>query len=265
MASKKAEPIRIMYSGPTPGEGPKPSWPRYRQIIAAAARPGTTVELTSLRRGYNRSATPYTGAYNALAMVERAYEAEKKGYDAFIIGCASDMGLREARSLVSIPVVAPTESATLLACTLGTKFSIIVLDPKWAPVIENTVRGYGLGERLASVKCPAGLTDAAAFEMMHSKEQDKLARALTAEMSRAVSQDGAEALIVACTSGSAFLTAQGIHQVDGAPVVDVIAAEIKMAEIMVDLKRAYETSVCPASIYYPPPPEWEKDIPITFD
>ena len=116
-------------------------------------------------------------------MVEMAYEAEKKGYDAFIIGCASDMGLGEARSLVGIPVVAPTESATLLACT----------------------------------------------------------------------------------SGSAFLTAQGIGRVDEAPIVDIIAAEIKMAEIMVDLKRAYGTSVCPASIYYPPPPGWEQDIPITTD
>ena len=49
MASKKAEPIRILYSGPSQGKGPKPSWVLYQHIIEAVARPGTTVELNFLK------------------------------------------------------------------------------------------------------------------------------------------------------------------------------------------------------------------------
>lgn len=84
-------------------------------------------------------------------------------------------------------------------------------------------------------------------------------------MSRAVKQDGAEVLWVACTISAAILTTQGIYKVDGAPVLDLFAAAIKMAEIMVDLQRAYGISVCRESIYYPPRPGWEEQIPIAVD
>ena len=43
--------------------------------------------------------------------LSRVIEAEKTGYDAFIIGTAPDPGLRDARTLVDIPVVAYTEAS----------------------------------------------------------------------------------------------------------------------------------------------------------
>ena len=82
--------------------------------------------------------TPYTAFFNAKGQIERSYEAVKKGYDAFMIGCAWDPGLKECRALVDIPVVAPVESAALVSCTLGNKFSIIVFEPHWAPIIART-------------------------------------------------------------------------------------------------------------------------------
>lgn len=257
--------IKLMLSGPTPGEAPKPSRAWYQKTIEAVARPGTTIDLVSLKRGYTDPTTPYTAAYNAIEMVERAYEAEKKGYDAFIIGCAFDPGLRESRALLNIPVVAPIESAALLASTLGNKFSIIAIDPSWCPVIERTVRGYGLGDKLASVSCPLGLTMPAAFGMMFGGEQEKLVELVTKEMTKVMKEDGAEVFIVGCTVAATVLTMQGVYEVDGAPVVDPTAAGIKMAETMVDLKRAYGIGVCKASIYYPPRSGWEQEIPIVVD
>ena len=50
--------------------------------------------------------------------------AERNGYDAFIIGCYLDTGLQRARSLVDIPALGVTETSMLVACTLGRKFSM---------------------------------------------------------------------------------------------------------------------------------------------
>jgi Asp/Glu/hydantoin racemase len=264
-ASGGAATIKLMLSNPTPGKAPKSSGGWYQKTVEAVARPGTTIDVVDLKRGYTDPTTPYTAAYNAIGMVERAYEAEKKGYDAFVIGCAFDPGLRESRALLSIPVVAPTESAALLASTLGNKFSIIAIDPSWCPVIERIVQSYGLGDKLASVSCPPGLTMPTAFGMMFGGEQEKLVELMTKEMTKVMKENGAEVFTVGCTVAATVLTMRGVHEVDGAPVLDLIAAEIKMAETMVDLKRAYGIGVCKASIYYPPRSGWEQEIPILVD
>ena len=101
-----------------------------------------------------------------MGQVERAYEAAEKGYDAFIIGCGWDPALKECRSVVDIPVVAMLESAALLACTLGNKFSVIAFEANWVPLLQNIIRSYGLQDRLASVRCPSGIKFTDAFEML---------------------------------------------------------------------------------------------------
>jgi allantoin racemase len=262
---KQVVPLRLMLSEPVPGEVSQPHWDWYRKTIEAVARPGTNVDFVTLKRGYSQPTTPYTKTYNSLAMTERAIESQNNGYDAFLIGCASDLGLRESRSLIDIPVIAPLESGVFVASILGHKFSIIVLDKYTAPMFAESIRNYGLAENVASIRHPSGLNSDMAFDMMFGGKLNEFSNIITAEMGKAVREDGAEALIVACTIASTLLTISGIHQVDKAPIVDLISAEIKMAETMVDLKRAYGTLPCKSTIYHPPHTSWEKEIPIIFD
>jgi len=260
---------KFMLSDPIPSEVEKveqPHWGMYRRIVEAVARPGTVVDFTSLRKGYfSAPTTPYRTAYNAIGIIHRAYEAEKRGYDGFLIGCASDPGLREARALVNIPVVAPLESASLLASTLGNKFSIVLLEQGGCPLAESQIRSYGLRDKLASVRYVPGVTVATCFQAINEGEENKVIDQIVVEIRKAVRDDSAEAAFVGCTIGSSLLTMQGIHQVENAPVIDIIAAEIKMAEIMVDLRRAFGITQCKATIYHPPPPGWEKEMPIPID
>ena len=58
---------------------------------------------------------------------------------------------------------------------------------------------------------------------------------------------------------------QRVYQVDGVPVIDPLAAQIKMAETLSDFQRAYGTGVCRASIYHSPHKGWEEEIPIETD
>lgn len=260
--------MKLILSDPAPALPGKPHWPWYQKIIDAVARSGTTVDLAHLPEGYfSMPIGTYEEAYNAIGMVQTAYRAEKKGYDAFLIGCALDPGLRAARAMLSIPVLAPTESAAHLASMLGNKFSIIVFEPGLRVILENKIREYGLGDKLASVRCHPEFIEQPSFELMFGGEegQKKFIELATAEMSRAVKEDGAEALILGCIISSTVLKMHGVYEIDGAPVIDSVAAEIKMAEILVDLRRVYGTGVCKGSIYAGPLPGWEKEVPIKVD
>jgi allantoin racemase len=265
VAEDKAN-IRLMVSEPVYGDAPRQHWPWLAEILTAAGQPGTTADYVNLRHGYKVMRT-YTRTYNSLQIVQRAYEAEKKGYDGLIISCASDLGMKEARSMVSIPVVGSTEATALLACTLGNKFSVVCTDPTACARTENLIQSYGLRDRLAGVTSPPGLTAHQNFALMAEgrEGQQKVVDLITAEMRRAVLEDGAEAVYASCIPTSSLVTLFGIHEVAGAPVVNMFAAALKLAETLVSLKKAYGTVVCRRSIYLGPAPGWDKEIPIPID
>ena len=264
--TEKSVNSKLMISEPVYGEGPRQHWDWLRKILDAVGNPGTTVDFVNLKQGYKVMRT-YTRSYNSIFVAQRAYEAEKKGYDGFIIGCASDLGLKEARSIVNIPVIGATEATAFLACTLGNKFSVINTDPTACARTENLIRSYGLGDRLASVTYPPGLTGQKNFAMMAEgpQQQQKVVDMVTAAMKKAIHEDGAEALYVSCVPTSAMLTMHRVYEVEGVPVVNMFTAALKLAENMVALQRAFGTVVCKKSIYLGPHAGWEKEIPIQID
>ena len=264
--TEKAVNSKLMLSEPVYGEGPRQHWDWLTKMLNAVGNADTTVDFVNLRHGYKIMRT-YTRTYNSIFVAQRAYEAEKKGFDGFIIGCASDLGLKEARSIVNIPVIGSTEATALLACTLGNKFSVITTDPTACARTENLIRSYGLGDRLASVRCPPDLTSHKNFAMMAEgpQQQQKVVDMITAAMMRAINEDGAEALYVSCVPTSAMLTMHRVYEVDSVPVVNMFAAALKLAENMVALKRAFGTVVCKKSIYLGPHAGWDQEIPISLD
>jgi allantoin racemase len=264
--AEKAINMRLMLSEPVFGEGSRQHWEWLSKMLNAAGNPGTAVDFVNLKHGYKVMRT-YTRTYNSLGIVQRAYEAEKKGYDAFIIGCASDLGLKESRSMVNIPVIGSTEATALLACTLGNKFSVITTDPTACGRTENLIKSYGLAERLASVRCPAGLTSHKNFAMMAEglEQQKKVVEMLSGAMARAIDEDGAEVVYASCLPTSSLLVMHQVYEVEGAPVVSMFTAALKQAESMVALKRAFGTVVCKRGVFLGPPAGWEKEIPIQVD
>jgi allantoin racemase len=266
MLQDKAEKIKILMSEPIPAgpSGGPPYWAWCQDQVEKIGRPGTSLTCTGLKNGY-RSLGTYESAYNGIWMAQRAFEAEKKGYDAFIVGCTSDLNLKECRALVNIPVIGPTEASVLLAAALGDKFSVILIDSHLKPMMECLIRGYGLIDKVASFRCPPGLTAPKDFQMMLGGKEKELADEMKAEMARAVNEDGAEALFVSCVPTGVSLKRQKVYEVEGAPVIDQLSASIKMAETLIDLKREYNTGVCKRSIYRGPAPGWDKQIPIVVE
>ena len=113
--------------------------PIYRKSLekhASMLAPGTTVVVHGLRPGtYGRDFVPihairhrYLEFLNEIQICEAALAAEREGYDAVAIGCFYDPAIRQARSLVRIPVVGLSETCMLVACSLGYKFALIALN-----------------------------------------------------------------------------------------------------------------------------------------
>ena len=70
------------------------------------------------------------------------------GYDAVAIGNILDPALREARSMVDIPVLGLGETSMLTSCMMGSTFSLVGVNPYFGGRFEENVAKYGLRERL---------------------------------------------------------------------------------------------------------------------
>ena len=78
-----------------------------------------------------------------------AVEAERDGFDAFVIGCCYDPGLTQCRELVNIPVVGPLEASVIVraglshACPTSNSSKYI---PRWR-AFDGTWRLHGASDR----------------------------------------------------------------------------------------------------------------------
>jgi allantoin racemase len=199
-----------------------------RAELERSKRADTEVEVRSLERG------PHHLEYHAyeamvlpdiLAMVAWA---ERERFDAAVIGCFYDTGLRAAREVANrMAVAAPCESALRIATTLGDRFSVVVGRRKWVPEMRDNVVRYGCGDRLASFKVvELGVHD---FQV-----DPELTRRRLSEAGReALTADGAEVLVLGCTIEYGFY--EQLQEQLGVPVVDATVAPLKYAELLGEL------------------------------
>jgi allantoin racemase len=112
--------------------------------------PGTTIDIKEITP-FDSYAHPIVEWRCAREMITHAIDAERQGYDAFIVGHFQDAGLYEARSVVDIPVVALGEASMLYACQLGQRTGIVTINPRFIPWFHHQIGKYGLRERVTGV------------------------------------------------------------------------------------------------------------------
>ena len=206
--------------------------PDMFKILEAAKRDGTEVEAISLPADRPKHLEYH--AYEGLVvsdLVRIAFEAAKE-FDAIVIGCFYDVGLREVREVSGRAIVtAPCQSATAIASNLGNTFSVLVGRRKWIPKMRENVHLYGHGHRMVSMRpLDLGVHD---FQADHDRTCDRL---LT-EGRKAVQEDGAEVLILGCTAEYGFN--KTLQAELGVPVIDAVTAPFKYAEFLADLAQRF--------------------------
>ncbi len=194
--------------------------------------PDTEINVVSLHRGPEHLEYHY---YEALILSDTLHlvkKAEKDGYDAAVIGCFYDPGLREAREITNrLTVTAPAESSMHIASTLGDKFSVIVGRQKWVPLMSENARKYGFKEKLASFKSiELGVHD-------FQKDISATKAALITAAKEAVEQDNAEVIILGC--GILFNFYKELQKELRVPVIDAILSPLKYAEFLVEINQKF--------------------------
>ncbi|WP_439575645.1 aspartate/glutamate racemase family protein [Phreatobacter sp.] len=197
--------------------------------IGAAARavaaPGTVIEAVNPASGPVSIEGFYDEVFAIPGML--AEMRARPHADAFVIACFDDTGLDAARSLVPVPVVGIGEAAMHMASLVATKFSVVTTLAVSVPALEHNVHKYGFGHRCARVRaCEVPVLE------LENPASGATAR-ISDEIARAKAEDRAEAIVLGC-AGMADLAA-ALSAEHGLPVIDGVAAAVKLAEAMVGL------------------------------
>lgn len=206
------------------------------ELIEAIRTPGFTPVVRSLESGPPHLEYHTYEHEAAGPMLELLAAADEDGFDAAVIGCFYDGGLREAKELCTMPVVGMAEASLAYAATLGHRFSVIVGRRKWIPKMTDNALLYGHDRRLASMRSvEMGIPEVAA-------DPDAFFEACIREARRAVAEDGAEVVVLSELATPAFWR-RCATELDF-PLVDPGVACWKWAELAAELYRTvgYTTS-----------------------
>ncbi|MFX0106986.1 MAG: aspartate/glutamate racemase family protein [Candidatus Hodarchaeota archaeon] len=228
-----------------PGSGMPPEEIRRREEVAnSIARNSSIITVTEVGEGPLSIESAIEEYMSIGPMLE--YMLDKRiedSYNAVIIGCAGDPGLKPARELLDIPIIGPAESSYLFACMISDRFSILSTLQAGVPSDSDwrvKMREMSLEPRLASVEfIELSVTD------MWGKNAEKTANQIEKCVQSAV-EKGAGSVVLGCMS-MAFLLVDEIVHIKEAPIVNPLKTAIKTAETLVDLNARHSRSTYPAA------------------
>jgi Asp/Glu/hydantoin racemase len=219
--------------------------PAYAEALAAHAkavlRPDSEVVLHGQIPGTYPGNYPgddigyaYTYWLHGNQWMAAARAAERDGFDAYAMCTLPNPMLREARSLVEIPVVGLGEASFHLATMYGQRFAVLLFIDRMVPLYREQIRAYGLAERCADVHA-SGLR----FQdvLAGYAEPGPVIERFSDAVRKVVAETGADVVIPGEVPLSLLLARNGVSRIDEVPVIDTFAVTLKVTETMVDLAR----------------------------
>lgn len=238
---------KILYLSMSREEYSPNYFPFLRDYIDQVKSPGTEVELRGTRVGRIDSFR-FFETLDWISILDSVLGAEQDGFDAVAIGNILDPALREARSMVDIPVLGLGETSMLTSCMMGSKFSLVGVNPYFGGTFEQNIARYGLQDRLASIEC-MGLTPHELDACYSDPDgRQKAVDSFTAA-ARASLEKGAEVVIPAGGRLTAFLNGLDIREVDGAPLLDGTVSLVAATEAAIRVKEQSGSFVSRRRLY----------------
>ena len=222
--------------------------PAYDELIRTTLVPyasaGTQVDVIHLTGVPANIDYFYPKHLMEIAICQRVRELEAEGYDAVVVGCCYDPGVRVARELVEIPVVGPLEAAMNHASYVGHRFTVITDHRKARPYLEDLVRLHG-STNCRSVRC----IDWYVTDMI--KDPTAVADDAATACLTAMREDESELVILGCTIIGGCLEQEimttGRHR--ELPILNPNLLALKAAESLADLHRMGKYQVSRVGFY----------------
>jgi allantoin racemase len=197
------------------------------RAASAVASPGTRIVAVQPSFGPPSIEDHLDEAWAAAGVAEQVQLGERDGADAYVIACFGDPGLHAARELARGPVLGIAEAAFHAASMVATGFSVVTTLVRTCVIAERLIVEHGFERRCKGIHG----TDIAVLAL-DDPASDAEARIL-AMAERALDRDGSGAIVLGC-AGMADLCVS-LQTRLGVPVIDGVAAGVKLVEALVGL------------------------------
>jgi Asp/Glu/hydantoin racemase len=216
-----------------------PKWADYTRAIEAhlneLKRPGSEVRVEGVAKmEKNVIGSAYDRYLNARQVVELGIQAEKEGYDAFVVLGLGVAGYEELRAQLKIPVVYAESAAWNFAVWRYRRFALIGHEPEVYLRRVEQIRVHGS----QALFVPGDYCDFTEQQVLDAfKDPAPMMKALEASTAQAVRQ-GAKVLIPDFNVLNDLIVSAGVRSFHGVPVMDTAGVALKAAEMLVDARRA---------------------------
>lgn len=222
---------------------------RIVNLMNSYASPGTTIELhypddlgggEVLRQLESRKAL--SGLHHVLetpALVKKAIEAERAGFDAVVQSNTFDPGVEAARLAVRIPVVGVLRASCHFAACLCDRFAFIVPLESHVPYVCRILQSYRMEGFVTDVKAVN------VYESDLSKQHGVILQRAVG-LTREMVERGAQAIVP--LGGLLFpyeVDPKELEEEVGVPVVNTKAVGIRFAELMVSGRMSHSQKAYP--------------------
>jgi Asp/Glu/hydantoin racemase len=218
--------------------GKSPIWNDYEQALRKHAeevtRPDTVVELHGVE-----TTIPGIDQYYAsqticvMQSIKNAIRAEREGFDVYVMINTRDAGYKEIRELVDIPTVFMLENCIHFAMMLGPEFAFFTHNRELLLRLTELTKQYGLAEHMA----PGGHLSLSYSDWPNLFGSPERYTELITQKIKEIIAQGADILIPSAVPLNMWLLKQNLIEIDGARILDGVGCALKMAELMVDLKK----------------------------
>ncbi len=232
--------------------------PHMQGVIEACCRrvlhPETQLDFRAPQRGpevvparLEDFRNPYFAHLVVGEVIETIVRADHEGFDALVVNCFDDPGVKEARSFAATSVFGLSEPTFHLACQLGAKFGALVPDmPGQVAFVQKQIDDMGLSSRciVNGVRTEhKPFTESFAEALQNPKAM--IAR--LADQGRELIDDGADVIVIACGGLGQICGVAGFHTLEhkgaSVPVINPLTTAVKTAEMMVAMQRGIGTPV----------------------
>jgi len=208
-----------------PGTGLHTEELQRRERIANELTATSNVRVVqSGERGPTSIESGVEEAWCVLDSMRKAHEIRDE-FDAVVVGCFGDPGLRPLRELLKLPVVGPAQATIYTAVQVADRFSWLTILDETIPMSREQAHEYGLADECVSVRS----VDASVESIDH--ESDELVERMVDVGRKAVEKDGAEALFPGCMSLSFAQRHGEIEERVGVPFLDPATIALEQASL----------------------------------
>jgi allantoin racemase len=246
----------------------------YRETIARHARASvasdTEVVLHGLRPGTYGALAPaevlkHPYPYHVILeqALENCYQAQQQGFDAVALASYSEPFLREARSLVDIPVASLAESTLLVGCSMARSIGLVTITPEVVRMTWDIIRKHRLEGRVSGVYT----LDPPIDELGLSQAFRAPASFLSAfeHTAHQAIDEGADLILPAEGVFAELLWANGVRTIGEVSVMDSLGTLFMYTELLVNLRRRTGLAVGRRWEYSRPPAEVLQQVRATVN